>query len=60
MTINEKIGAKEKSIKEKLETLRNILNKKSVEFAKKPNDWNYLANLSIVENKLNELLESLV
>jgi len=59
MTINEKIVAKERLVKDMLERLRNTLNNKSIEFNKNPNDWNYLASLSIAEQKLHELLEGL-
>jgi len=59
MTINEKIEGKERLIKEMLETLRNTLNNKRIEFNKNPNDWNYLTSLSIAEQKLKELLEGL-
>lgn len=57
MSINERISIKEKVIKSQLEDLRNILNNNRLHFNKTPNDWTYITNLSLVEERLGELLK---
>jgi hypothetical protein len=59
MTIQEKVEANEKSIKEQLETLRNTLNDLSKAYKKNPTDWQYLTALSYSNNALVELNKQL-
>ena len=59
MSLKEKITEKEKNIKFLIESIRNTLNSKSLEFKNNPNDWNYFASLSYSELKFKEIVEYL-
>jgi hypothetical protein len=59
MTIQEKVEAQEKSIKEQLEALRNTLNELSKAYKKNPTDWQYLTALSYSNKSLTELNKQL-
>ena len=59
MTIKEKVQEKEKAVKTLLESLRNHLNGKRLEFDKAPNSWEYISTLGITETKLKDLLDYL-
>ena len=54
MSVNNKIGIKEKSIKILIENIKNHLNKTSTFNKLNPNDWKYLTVLSLTEIKLTE------
>lgn len=57
MTLIDRIKIKEKAIKEQIEELRNTLNNNRIHFNKTPNDWTYITNLSLVEERLRDLLK---
>lgn len=57
MNLTERILIKEKTIKSQIEELRNVLNNNRIYFNKTPNDWTYITNLSLVEERLGELLK---
>ncbi|HTL09797.1 MAG TPA: hypothetical protein VL307_16100 [Chitinophagaceae bacterium] len=59
MTIREKVQDKEKAVKTLLDSLRNHLNGKRIEFDKAPNSWEYISTLGITETRLRELLDYL-
>lgn len=55
MSVNNKIGIKEQSIKMLIENIKHHLNKTSLLNKLNPNDWKYLTVLSLTEIKLTEL-----
>lgn len=57
MAVIDTIEAKEKNIKESLDTLRKTLNAKHVACQANPNDWSYITILSFTEQKLKEILD---
>jgi hypothetical protein len=55
MTIKEKILEKERSVKELIIELKDILNKSSIYNKTQPLDYKYLSSLSTTNEKLEEL-----
>lgn len=59
MTLQQKIELNEKSVKARMELLRNSLNELSKVQKTNPNDWRYLTALALTDKALEELIQQI-